>query len=85
METLARRDDHLGEAFGAALVGEHLVEVLVERFRVDPERKARVGLRVEVDDQHARAVVREAAGEIHRGGGLRAASLLVDDGDGAHG
>ena len=39
----------------------------------------RVSLRVEVEDQHTRAVLGEAGGQVHRGGRLADATLLVRD------
>jgi hypothetical protein len=44
---------------------------------VDAERRGRVALRVEVDDQHAQTADGERGGEVHRGGGLAHAALLV--------
>jgi len=40
----------------------------------------RVPLRVEVDHEDTRAVLGQAGGQVHRGGGLADAALLVGDG-----
>ena len=80
----ADRDAHARQARGAVGVREHLVEVLVEALRVGAERERRVGLRVEIDHEHAMAVRGQRAREVHGGGGLPAAPLLVHDRDHAH-
>ena len=59
---------------------DHVVHRRLEVADVDAEAGAGVALRVEVDDQHPVAEVGQAGPEVHRGGGLADAALLVGDG-----
>ena len=42
-------------------LGQHLVEVLLDRLRVDAQRERRVGLRIHVHDEDLRPVRGQAA------------------------
>jgi hypothetical protein len=46
---------------------------------LDPESRRGVALRVEIDDEHAGAGLRERRREVHRRRGLADAALLVGD------
>ena len=70
---------------GATGLGEDLVEVLIDHVWVDAERERRMGLGVEVHDQHPGAVGAEAARQVDRCRGLSAATLLIHDCDDTHG
>ena len=48
------------------------------------ERTGGIGLRVEVEDQHALAEFGETGTEVDRGGGFSDSALLVGDGDNSH-
>ena len=71
------RDDHVG---GLSFAVQDLVEGFAFRL-LDAERAGRVGLGVEVDDEGRDAEAREAGAEVHGGGRLADAALLVRDGE----
>jgi hypothetical protein len=63
-------------------------EAVVHRARggglaAEPDAAREVGLRVDVDEEHALVCECEGRGEVDGGGGLADASLLVGDGDDA--
>ena len=65
------------------VVDDDVVDARRLRPVLDAERGRCVALRVEVDDQHARARLGQGRGEVHRGRGLADAALLVRDGEDA--
>src|SRR5262249_57972836 len=75
--------ERLGEL---ALPEHHLGGAALEARLVDAAPHGRVALRVEVQEQHLAARRGERGREVHRGGGLADAALLVRDGnDALHG
>src|SRR6185503_7135890 len=64
------------------LGGRSPVEQVAARGPVRPLAKSRgrIRLRVEIDEQHLLARLREAGGQVHGSGGLADAALLVGDG-----
>src|SRR5690606_1582132 len=67
------------------LLLEYVVNGVAGRLAV-PEAEAtrEVGLRVEVDEEHAAAPAGEAGREVHGARGLAHAAFLVRQGDGLH-
>ena len=73
-----------GASSEGQVAGQAVVDVGLGVLR-QAERDRGVALRVEVDEQRAVARVRDARGQVHGGGGLAHAALLIGDGvDGAH-
>src|SRR5260221_9182687 len=66
------------------LAQEHAVYRFLAGALVDAAPGRRVALRIQVDQQCAAAIVREARGEIHRDRCLAYAALLVRDHEDAH-
>jgi hypothetical protein len=56
--------------------------VLIDRL--EAKGTGRIGLRIEIDEQHTNAAGSQAGCEIHRGGRLRDAALLICHGDDLH-
>ena len=62
-------------------VDEHVEHRALDRVRVQALRHRQVALRVEVDEQHLEALLRERDAEVQRGRRLRDAALLVRERD----
>ena len=75
-----RRVDHLGQR---AVTDQGVVDGRGAHRVLDTEGRARVALRVEVDDQGAQPVERQRDAEVDRGRRLADAALLVGDRDDA--
>jgi len=58
-------------------MNEHVEHRPLDRVRVQALRHRQVPLRVQVDEQHLEALLRERDAEVQRGGRLRNAALLV--------
>ena len=67
-----------------ALVDEALGDRGIPLFEADSERGGGRALDVEIDQQHLVAAPGQPGGEVHRGGGLADAALLVRDANGGH-
>src|SRR3954471_4794729 len=63
------------------VVQDHLVHGGLQVPGVQPEAGGGIALRVEIDDEHAKALVSERRAEVHGRGGLAHTALLVGDGD----
>jgi hypothetical protein len=75
-----RRQRHVGQRDAPA---QHAVHRQRGRIGGDAQSAARVALRVEIDEQGGKPGLGEAGGDVHRGGRLAHAALLVGDGDDA--
>ena len=80
-EPLADGADHVPGLRGS---GEQRVDGGRALLRIQAERDGGVGLRVEIDEQDALTEARQTGAQVHRGGALADAALLVDECDGVH-
>ncbi len=70
---------HHGGLGDAGRFEQHVVHRQLHRALVHPRAHGGVALRVQVDQQHALADVRQGSSQVDRGGGLADAALLVGD------
>jgi hypothetical protein len=72
------RDDRLGQRHAA---DQHVIRGGGQGLFVNPERRRRVALRIEIDQQHAKTAAGEHDRQIDRGRRLTDAALLIGERD----